>query len=289
MSSRLKGSTLITGAAGGIGMGLVSQILQSQICSTHHFIYLYYPSAPGNLEQYLKQYAPPEHSYEVVPLDLSRLESIKTFTTSLTSRISSKTLPKLTNLFLIHGIVSISSISSDGVEFTQDRLEMTFAVNYLASVLMILNLLPAMEKGGGQEARIVFMSSTTHDPKWPSNRYGHFKDTPLLYEIGGLRALAEGRKEKVKSGDVFGGATRRYGTSKLLMNMFMYVYNKCRDNFSCTHHTFGASQILLPTQMGKNAHTNKPTGTPSRHASAISITISPLPIPLAAPVPNSRS
>lgn len=71
----------------------------------------------------------------------------------------------------------------------------------------------------------MFMSSTTHDPRWISNRLGAFKDYRELFPLkkDWLRGLAEGTTER--DGLDFDAAMRRYGTSKMLMNMLMCVSN----------------------------------------------------------------
>ena len=75
-----------------------------------------------------------------------------------------------------------------------------------------------MEKG-----RVIFMSSTTHDPSFLSNRNGHFKRKEWRLLWRDVDAMAEGRAEVVGRGEEFAAAMRRYGTSKFLMNLFMCV------------------------------------------------------------------
>lgn len=67
---------------------------------------------------------------------------------------------------LVAGGIFTSKISDDGVDFTAEGTEMTFAVNYLANFLLSTLLLQSIDEEG---ARIVFLSSTTHDPSFGSN------------------------------------------------------------------------------------------------------------------------
>jgi len=221
-----KGTILVTGTAGGIGSGLVSEILKSQYRTTHHYIYTYHPTAPGNLTEYLLRNASGNHSYELVALDLANLGAIKKFTITLKDRIDSHQIPPLSTFYLLAGGVFTSRSSYDGIDFSVDALEMTFAVNYLANVLLVMNLLQSSKsvlcRSRREESRIIFMSSTTHDPRWISNKYGHWRGYDVLYNKGEEEKVAKGQIEKIEQGgDVFGAAIRRYGTSKLMMNMFM--------------------------------------------------------------------
>ena len=217
----LTGTLIITGAAGGIGSGFVSELLKTPHALTHHCIYIIHPSAPGSLQSIIDKYAPRGHQYEILSLDLSKLSAIRAATTSINSRIASHDLPPLRGLLLIAGGVFISRTAADGIDFNPDGLEMTFAVNYLANFALVLNLLPSMD---GTYARIIFMGSFQHDPSFPTSRHGHFKEERyhILFKEAGLESLATGRgAEKVRKGDEFGAAMRRYGTSKLLMCLFM--------------------------------------------------------------------
>src|SRR5277367_5667187 len=96
-----KHTLLVTGAAGGIGSGFVSEFLKTPHASTHHAIYVVHPSAPGSLAQLLKSHAPVEHKYEIVSVDLSSLASIRDFAAVVKKRVEAGALPSIRGLFLI--------------------------------------------------------------------------------------------------------------------------------------------------------------------------------------------
>jgi len=50
--------------------------------------------------------------------------------------------------------------SSDGLSFTEDGIESTFAVNYLSNFLLVLLLLEGMDR---ESARVVWVASYSHD------------------------------------------------------------------------------------------------------------------------------
>ena len=164
--SSLKSTILITGGAGGIGTGFISQFLSTPQASHLHGVYTYHPADAGSLASLLASRAPPSHSYELIPLDLSLMSEIRSFCTALNERMASKELGKIKFLMLIAGGIFTSKISNDGVDFTTEGVEMTFAVNYLANFLLCTLLLKSVEEEG---ARVVFLSSTTHDPSFKSN------------------------------------------------------------------------------------------------------------------------
>jgi NAD(P)-dependent dehydrogenase (short-subunit alcohol dehydrogenase family) len=174
-----KPTIVITGGAGGIGTGFISQFLSAPQASHLHGIYTHHPNAAGSLASLLASKAPPSHTYELIPLDLSLQSNIHTFCTTLNARISSGELGKIKILMLIAGGIFTSKISDDGVDFTAEGVEMTFAVNYLANFALCTLLLRGVEEEG---ARIVFLSSTTHDPSFGSNgTYDIGKEQGLVF------------------------------------------------------------------------------------------------------------
>ena len=88
---------------------------------------------------------------EIMTLDLASLASIRTFAQNLATR----DLPPLRALLCNAGLQTIS-----GTSYTQDGFETTFAVNHLGHFLLTNLLLRQLLA----PARIVFVSSGTHDP-----------------------------------------------------------------------------------------------------------------------------
>jgi NAD(P)-dependent dehydrogenase (short-subunit alcohol dehydrogenase family) len=215
----LKGTIVLTGAAGGIGSGFITQFLKTAQASEYYCIYMYHPSFPGSLSSFLTKNAPKTHRYELVPLDLSLQSSIRTFASSLNARISSGSLPKIRNLLLIAGAIFNSPARDDGLVFSDEGIEMTFSVNYLSIFLLTLLLLESMDEEG---SRIIFAASTTHDPSFGSNAYAIKKEEHKVL-FPGVEELKSGAYQPVEGGDKFGAALRRYGCSKLCCVLWMFV------------------------------------------------------------------
>ena len=218
-----KHTLVVTGAAGGIGSGFVAEFLKTPHASTHRAIYVVHPSAHGSLAQLLESHAPVEHKYEIIALDLGSLAAVREFAAGVKKRVEAGELPPIRGLFCIAGGIFTSQCTEDGIDYSTDGLEKMFAVNYLANFLLVLLLLGSMEKDG---ARIVFMSSTTH---WPENKSNasHVKKEEHKIVWKDVDVLAKGTGEVVGKGkqERFEAAMRRYGTTKTLMNLFMYVHS----------------------------------------------------------------
>lgn len=127
-------------------------------------------------------------------LDLASLRSVRSFAEALAVRDD---LPPLRALVCNAGLQVVS-----GTTYTEDGFETTFGVNHLGHYLLANLLVGRMDP----PARVVFVSSGTHDPKhrtgMPAPRYP------------GARALAWPERNADDGGDGLVGR-RRYTTSKL--------------------------------------------------------------------------
>ncbi|GAA1119310.1 SDR family NAD(P)-dependent oxidoreductase [Nocardiopsis composta] len=94
----------------------------------------------------------PAPAGESVPLDLARLESVRTFAASLRDRLGGAPVHAL--------VLNAGVIRPDATGRTADGFETTFAVNHLAHYLLLRLLLPAL----ADRAAVVLTSSGTHDP-----------------------------------------------------------------------------------------------------------------------------
>jgi NAD(P)-dependent dehydrogenase (short-subunit alcohol dehydrogenase family) len=213
-----KGTIIATGAAGGIGSGWLLSHLKSPQAKLYHTIYIIDPSAPRNLREILQIHAPPEHTYEVLPLDLSKMSAVRLAAMDFNTRVQKGELGKIKILMLIAGAMFLGSKSKDGVTFTQEGIESHMAVNYLSNYLLILLLLQSLDKKG---ARIIAMGSTNHNPDFLSTQGSfHSKELKILFGDGGLEDLVKAT-EKVKAGDAFPASVRRYGRSKWCLIAFL--------------------------------------------------------------------
>jgi len=125
-------------------------------------------------------------------LDLASLASVNAFIASL----QAGNLPPLGALVCNAGLQIVS-----GTKWTEDGFEMTFGVNHLGHYLLVHRLLESLIP----PARILFVSSGTHDPalktSMPAPEYRDARSLAFPNEIGG------GDPEQI------GG--KRYTTSKL--------------------------------------------------------------------------
>jgi NAD(P)-dependent dehydrogenase (short-subunit alcohol dehydrogenase family) len=150
--------------------------------------------------------APSSRQHDILALDLSNLDQICAFAKDINSRVSSGIIPPLRAL-----ILNAAFQETTRQTLTEDKRDMTFAVNYLANFLLVLLMLRSMDKEHG---RIVFISSWSHNPTDPrtfgrSGMEKHlFTDTEsFVYP-----------KTKPLEGSI------RYGASKLCLLMMMYAH-----------------------------------------------------------------
>jgi hypothetical protein len=100
--------------------------------------------------------------------------------------------------------------SSDGLSFTEDGIESTFAVNYLSNFLFVLLLLQAMDS---EWARVVWIASYSHDTHlWISRKTFPTVEERIVFKgegTGDVERLAK-QTMPIKKGDEFPASVRRY-------------------------------------------------------------------------------
>lgn len=89
---------------------------------------------------------------ESLPLDLTELDSVRTFATAVRARLGDSPLDAL--------VLNAGMIRPDVTDRTADGFETTFAVNHLAHYLLLRLLLPTL----AADATVVLTTSGTHDP-----------------------------------------------------------------------------------------------------------------------------
>jgi NAD(P)-dependent dehydrogenase (short-subunit alcohol dehydrogenase family) len=214
-----KGTIIVTGAAGGIGSGWVLEHLKTQQAKLYHTIYFIHQSAPGHLKEILESQTTTEYSYEILPLDLSKMSEVRLAAKELNNRVEKGELGKIKILLLIAGALFLDPRTKDGVSFTEDGIECNFAVNYLCNFLLILLLLQSLDKKAG--ARIIAMGSTNHNPDFLSTKGSfHSPESRVLFGEGGTEDLVKAT-ERVARGDVLRASMRRYGRSKFCLIMYL--------------------------------------------------------------------
>jgi NAD(P)-dependent dehydrogenase (short-subunit alcohol dehydrogenase family) len=233
MSPSSKGTIIVTGPAGGIGGGWVFEHLKSPQAKLYHTIYLIHPHAPGNLKEAIEKHAPEGHSYEIIPVDLSSQSSIRAFAKDVNSRISSGEIRRIRLLLLIAGAMFKNKNNSDGLSFTNDGIESTFAVNYLSNFLLVLLLLQGMDR---EWARVVWIASYSHDTHLLISR----KTFPTEEERVVFKGEGRGDVERlarqtvaIKKGDGLPASLRRYVRIESLCLVALVMHSHDSGNISC--------------------------------------------------------
>lgn len=90
---------------------------------------------------------------ETLPLDLSRLASVREFAGAVERETGSAGIDRL--------VLNAGAQFARSADRTEDGFEATFAVNHLAHYLLLRLLLPKLASG----ATVVITTSDTHDPK----------------------------------------------------------------------------------------------------------------------------
>jgi NAD(P)-dependent dehydrogenase (short-subunit alcohol dehydrogenase family) len=189
-------TVMITGANAGIGFATAKYIAHH---SDWHVLLACRNSvkAESALEEIRR--ACPRSSVSAMPLDLFSLRSIRDFAASL----EKQDLPPLHGLVLNAGGVNMKAKS---LQFSKDGFEQTFQLNFFGHFVLTTLLTGTLR----EPARIVFVSSETHDPA--ATRMGRFS-TP---KYGPVEDVARGRgifNEKMNP-------MARYGTAKMFAMMF---------------------------------------------------------------------
>ncbi|MDG4831460.1 SDR family NAD(P)-dependent oxidoreductase [Solwaraspora sp. WMMD1047] len=134
---------------------------------------------------------------ETIPLDLARLDSVRSFAVAVRDRLGSTEIDAL----VLNAGVSLTS----GDERTADGFETTFAVNHLAHYLLLRLLLPQLADG----AVVAITTSGTHDPATRTM----LSSTPPRHADARLLANPERDPQRDEQAKAAGG--RAYASSKL--------------------------------------------------------------------------
>lgn len=153
--SNLKGSILVTGANGGLGSGIVSQIISSPELSAYHGLYAVRDAASATKLKSVLTRVPSSHSFEILSLDLSLLADVRKVSDTINSRIGTSEIPPIRALILNAGYHDMGEQS-----LTAEGLETSFTSNYLGHWLLTLKLLQSMDTASG---RIIVVGSNSYE------------------------------------------------------------------------------------------------------------------------------
>lgn len=148
-------------------------------------------------------------------LDLASLKSIRTFVKDFSSR----KFPPL------HSIACIAGIGASKTSYTKDGFEMSFGVNCLGNFLLVNLLLRYLVA----PARIVFVSSDTHDPQKREKTFlDRFMDipTPQYHDAKALAFPQQYSNTEKPNESPKTIARLRYSTSKLCEIYYTYEFSR---------------------------------------------------------------
>jgi NAD(P)-dependent dehydrogenase (short-subunit alcohol dehydrogenase family) len=209
----MNGSVLITGANGGLGCAFVSEFINSPHAQSYDGIYaVRNPSTAHELSKVLSSAKTP-HSYELLPIDLSSLDSVRAAAVLLNRRVSAGEIPPIQALILNAAVQHV-----EGMVVTVNGWESHFAVNYLANFLFVLMILESMDK---EQGKIVMISTAMRDSyHWMNSRAFPKGDKEMFTDA---ETIAHGGDDGETESEKHNEGMRRYAISKCLLAMFMYV------------------------------------------------------------------
>lgn len=151
-----EGSILITGTNGTLGAKIVATITGNAATAVkYHGLYtVRNVEAASNLKSVIAK-APKTHDYDVLELDLDRLQSVRELADKIRTRVATGEIPPIRAIIWNAGFQEQSTQT-----FTEDGYDTTFQANYLSHWLLTMLLIGSLDKDHG---RIVVVGSWSHE------------------------------------------------------------------------------------------------------------------------------
>jgi NAD(P)-dependent dehydrogenase (short-subunit alcohol dehydrogenase family) len=144
---------ILTGGTSGIGFAAATAILRDEHGPWHLVLPVRDAARGREAVESLASAAASGNTVEAMTMDLSSLESVRTFAAELTSRVTSETIPP------VHALVCNAGVQmGTNLTHTADGFESTFAINHLGHFVLVNALLPVLSA----PARVLVTSSDTH-------------------------------------------------------------------------------------------------------------------------------
>lgn len=207
----MAGTIIITGANGSLAVPSVKYLLSKYPDYTAVLTVRNTSNSDVNtarLRATIAQF--PKSTTSIRKLDLSSLSEVKEFAATISAEVTNSTLKPIAAIICNAYTWSIN----DGLKFTTDEYELTFAVNHLAHMSLVLRLLGNMKPDG----RIVFLASDSHYP----GKNGLEKYPPAIPDD--IETLVKPKPDV--PGQEVGRGFQRYGISKLAAVMAAYELNR---------------------------------------------------------------
>ncbi|KAL8994875.1 MAG: hypothetical protein Q9169_005273 [Polycauliona sp. 2 TL-2023] len=222
MARKVHGTIIVTGASGGIGHAIAERFV-NHYSKNNTGIFTVRESDSTRAHSLGSVLSKSEGPTSMLPLDLAVLANVRSFAQELNARVSNGSLAPITALILNAGYMSKYKR-----RFTVDGFETTFQVNYLANFLLVLLLLPSLNRN---HARVIYITSVTHNAS-----HAHCRFLPLEKEMWrSLEDLAKSNHLDEMRNPTTAGL-RRYAESKLWAVMFMeQLRSQLRSTTALTH------------------------------------------------------
>lgn len=205
------GTILVTGGTAGLGYEAALELVKQN--PTYHLV-LASRTNPYDAAASINK-ATGRKNAEFLPLDLSSLKNVRAFAADYAHTGH----PPIRMLLLNAGLQILN-----GVQYTEDNIEKTFAVNHVGHALLVYLLRPHLD----ENCRIVIVASGTHDPAQktmvPDAKYNTAEE------------LAHPTAETAKN-----DGRQRYATSKLCNVMWTYALHRHLVENNPSHYNWSVA------------------------------------------------
>ncbi|KAK0747392.1 putative short-chain dehydrogenase [Apiosordaria backusii] len=226
-----KGTILVTGSNGGLGSAIAEQIASSPELSAYHGLYTVRDAGAAPALTAALARGAHSHTNDVLSLDLTRLDDVRSVAEMINDRVSSHQIPPIRALILNAGFQDFGKQS-----WTHDGLDVTFAVNYLGHWLLTLLLLKSMDKESGRIIVIgrALMKLTFNCSPFDhrNNVTGAFKEErykAFVHDAARFEAIAKGTWSSATEDPSWLSGFRRYGAAKLFLIMMIHELQRRLD------------------------------------------------------------
>jgi NAD(P)-dependent dehydrogenase (short-subunit alcohol dehydrogenase family) len=207
MASTPRSTILITGGNGSLGSAIALEAEKGQPGKYHFLLTARRLGDPRTVRLFSALEALGA-SFEFQILDLSSLEKVKDFAKSVKTKLGKNEIPR----FAGGGIVLSAAYSTYLKDSrTQDGWNDMYGINVLASILLIIELLPVLE-----DALVVNVGSSAH-------ALGTIEYFAAESKFGPGNDAAE---KKIEEKLAIGDALKRYGSTKLVLTMAGYALQR---------------------------------------------------------------
>lgn len=157
-----KGTVVLTGANGGLGVATVTKLLSRPDLAALHGIYAVRNASSAPALQSALQGAVRPHPHDIVSLDLTRLADVRKLAADINSRVATGEIPAIRTL-----ILNAAYLEFEEQTWTEDGFDTAFVAAYLGHWLLTVLLLQSMDRKLG---RIVVISSSAHEQVHPKRQ-----------------------------------------------------------------------------------------------------------------------